>query len=365
MNSSSNALTYALAALLIGAALVYAAVKFGLVALILPADARTKPITEASRGGDFTGAVEKFDALMEQKNVSSVEKARAIWSVASARFEATGDMQTYLQDIELMKESIVDETVPLYIRVSLINDVASSYCASGRTPEVFAAIYSGEPFAQHLVPGDPNLSSRKMHEWSWSLRPTAKAAVRIARWYAEELVYNKSLTAAERVAYTQKAKDLVFDGEGLAKLESERLKDKFDTSKRNVGYQFWRAMTIGSLAAAGDQESKGQYRSEFDSFLAMLANYDNADARDDYKPYAELFFAWFLLNVDKDEAAARAHIETAVSSVRNSNVATNEFAIFLANESSKPAWDFASMVSEEMRAFSPAYDALIKEMLGA
>src|SRR3989344_1208027 len=134
MNSSSNALTYALAALLIGAALVYAAVKFGLVALILPADARTKPITEASRGGDFTGAVEKFDALMEQKNVSSVEKARAIWSVASARFEATGDMQTYLQDIELMKESIVDETVPLYIRVSLINDVASSYCASGGTP---------------------------------------------------------------------------------------------------------------------------------------------------------------------------------------------------------------------------------------
>ncbi len=365
MNSRSNALTTVLVVLIIIAALGYAAVRFNLISRILPIDARTQPITEAARDGNFTGAIEEFEDLVAQPSVSSVERALAIWSVASARFEASGNMQTYVADVELMKQSIVDETVPRYVRASLINDIASSYCASGRTPEVFAAIYSGEPFSQYLVPGDPNLSSRKMHEWSWSVNPTAKAAVRIARWYAEELVYNDDLSEADRAAYTQKAKDFILDGEGLAQLESERYKDKYDSSKRNAGYQFWRAMSLGGLAASGDEDSKKQYRGEFEDFLEMLKIYDNADARGDYKPYAELFFAWFLLNVDKDEAAARTHLEAAVSSVRSSDVATNEFAIFLVNESPKPVWDFATMASDDMRKFSPAYDSLVKELLGS
>lgn len=280
--------------------------------------------------GDYRQAVATYESVVTNPQASVDHRARALLNMTGARYAISGKVEDYITDLEEMKKVILDKDVSLDLKVDLLNMLGSSYCRSGWQPEVFKAIYSGPVFEDFLASNDPDLSSRRLYEWSYSIQPTAKAAVRIARWYVEQPFFNKNLPKSEKDAYIQKAIKYMEEGERLQKRAAVDFQN-VDQSNAYLAYWYWRAYDTGLLAWYDPANYKDKYKQAYADFFAQADKSLNVNG-DENLPYAHLYFAMSLLGRDNDKEAAAAELQKLMDFMNNTpNPEISPFTNYIKN----------------------------------
>ncbi len=285
------------------------------------------------RSGDFEEASVKTLSIQGDVNKSADEKALALYASLGIQYRLTGDPETRLVDIRNMKKAILDATVSGKVRVNILNVLAGQYSISGRDNAVFMEIYKDAPFDQYLAKGDPDLSARKLYEWSYSLLPTSNAAIGIASWYTEQVILNRDQPRTITTEYAATAEEWLSKG-ATASEEEAKQDPTYGDSTRYLVYRYWRAVIIGRLSVQKGEPYLSDYRTEFENFFTFAKGQQNILA-EEYILYGRLFYAQLLLRND-DSVSAKIQADllaTALNTVLQPE--TSVFIRFLKNESQR------------------------------
>lgn len=272
-------------------------------------------LAEYRRQGNFEAALQELEKIQSKPLKDADEQALAVLGSINVKFNLTADIQDMLADIENLKTVVRDPVVDLRVRVEALNALSASICRSGRDPVVFEEVYKDAPFNSYLAPGDPDLSARYMAEWSYSQLPTSFAAIRIARWYSDQIFQNVSLSTETKMQYTDETKKYLRNAEELTQSELSWAPDRAK-SVPYMAYKMWHAVIIGRLAGAGGEPYKSQYKREFEELLSFLKAQKNVGAAD-YVYLSRGFYARFLLQVDGDPDAAKEQLDLLASELNS------------------------------------------------
>ncbi|MSU74715.1 hypothetical protein EXS57_02970 [Candidatus Kaiserbacteria bacterium] len=311
------------------------------------------------RSGDFEEASVKLLSIQGDANKSADEKALALYASLGTQYRLTGDPKARLIDIRNMKPAILDATVSGKVRVNILNALAGQYSISGGDTAVFMEIYKDAPFDQYLVKGDPNLSARKLYEWSYSLLPTSSAAIGIARWYTEQVILNRDQPRTITTEYAATAEGWLNKADAATEQEAKN-DPTYGDSTRYLVYRYWRAVIIGRLSVQKGEPYLSDYRTEFENFFTFAKGQQNILA-EEYILYGHLFYAQLLVrNDDRTTAKAQADLlATALNDV--SNPGTSVFISFLKYESSRngATWSGISSLFTVSPSFKEAVDKVL------
>ena len=255
---------------------------------------------EPRRTGDYELAVSTYESTINDPTKSSEEKAIATYGAAGAKFHVTGDINDRLADVQSLKKIVVDPTISLATRIASLNILAAAYADSGRDPVVFEEMYKDEPFRSYLAPGEPELSSRQLYEWSYSLKPTSLAAVRIAKWYSEQYVFNENQTEDTTKAYVALTEDYMNKATALIATEAEK-DPTFYESSQYVNYLYWKAVITGRLSLQKGEPYTSQYHDTYDQYIKFAQESLNPLAKE-YLFYARYNFSLRLFRANDFEA---------------------------------------------------------------
>ena len=326
-----------------------------------PAEVTQSELMEAVRVGNFKTASEKYLSIQNDPNASADEKALAVLNTLGMQYRLTGNPGTRLVDIQNMKKIILDESVSLNIRADALDSLANQYHISGRHPAVFTEIYKDEPFSLYLAPGDPDLSARRLAEWSYGMVPTSNSAIVIARWYAEQYILNPNQAADVTDEYATRAEEYLNKASAASQKEKERDPGYVD-STRYLVYRYWHAIITGQLAEQKGEPYKSQYRKVYEDFIQFTQTQNNVLARG-YLLYAYLFFAQRVAQ-QGDESGAKIYLDKLVRELRKvENPRTSVFVLFLKNEyryrPTGATWGVVRNMSEISPSFKSAIDEII------
>lgn len=316
----------------------------------------------SKRAGDYDKALEEYKGVVADPTKGANEKALAVFNAGKLRFKLSGDINELLVDIQNLKKIILNENLDQRIQIRALNTLASSYCSSGRDPLAFEEIYKDAPFNQYLAAGDPDRSALNLAKWSYETRPTAFAAVRIARWYGDQLVNDENLTTQEEEQYATIVREYVQNGESLVKQELIDNPD-YKNSAEYAGYLFWRARAYGRLAIYGDEWYKERYQQTFKDVIEYVEQQGNVESLDDLY-FAHQYLAQFSMKVEKDQETAKTSLDALsarLDSLKNPVVVT--FVRFIRNEYKNRPDGGSWQGILKMTKVSPAYKASVERVL--
>jgi hypothetical protein len=289
-----------------------------------------QPLLQAVRAGEYASAVSEVQSILDDPARSPDEKALAQLIAVGSEYRLTGAPEARVRDIAIMKQLVSDPALSRYTRINTLNTLANLYSMSGRDPEVLTEVFKDAPYNSFLITGDPDLSVRRVYEWSYSQLPTSFAAINIARWYSEQLIRNPDQTAELTAEYAAVAQEYLNKADETARIEAGQ-DQNFAGSTRDVIYQYWRTLIIGRLATQIGAPYDSQYRGAYQAFFDYVATVDNVYAQE-YELYARLFFAQRLVRTG-DDASAQGQLAILTTKLRDlENADVNPFVRFLRNE---------------------------------
>ncbi len=319
-----------------------------------------KELIQLRSEGKLAEAVTELERLQSTLAEPNAQ-ALATFNATMLRFQLTSDFSTYLEDIRNLKSVVLDPDVDQWVRIKALNSVSAAYCRSGRDPRAFEEIYKGEPFEKYLVPGDPDLSARKLAEWSYSIRPTSFAAARIARWYSETIMHDDSLDETTRNQYLEETTFWIREADRLVARE---LRDPtFINTMQYATYDLWTTVATGRLAAVVGEPYRSEYRSRFENLFATLKNNPNYNT-EEFVFLGLHFYAQLLESVDSDTAAAKARADELagmIDSLENPEIMT--YVRFLRNEYAHRSSGYIWQNTLALMNISPAYKASVERLL--
>lgn len=233
----------------------------------LPSGPAQPEVVNNMHAGNFEAAIAAADAVVQDPNADSSMRARAQFSTFAAEFQVTGNVESFIKDVEKMKLIALDETVDIRTRVNALNMVGSAYYISGNNPEVFDAIYKSAPFSDYRVENNPDLSARKIYEWAYSVRKNPDSAIGISKWYSEQPIRNGIRMTEQQLAETiAKAEEYLKLAEA-ASLEAEKEDPEYLASARYLTYRYDRLRVIIRLATQIGEPYEGRYMEEVDRYV--------------------------------------------------------------------------------------------------
>ncbi|PIR86565.1 hypothetical protein COU13_00355 [Candidatus Kaiserbacteria bacterium CG10_big_fil_rev_8_21_14_0_10_43_70] len=283
-------------------------------------------LLEETRTGDYESAIEIYNQVLES-NPSSSELANAVRNSVTARYK-TGGTDEYLDAIRDLKAVVADKSASLNVRIQALNTLAGSYSQSGENPAIYQEIYSGEPFSQFVVPGDPIATTRNLYEWGYTAYPTAKAGVAISGLYVRDVINNPDISEAVKSDYIAKTKQYLAEAEALVNRENLLQNPE---SNNLAGYKVWRAFSVGALGYLGEEPYESEYEKEYKNLESDFSKISNVEALQ-YKPFAHWMYSTFLLLKGEPRDVVVKEIEKAVAFYNNdTNKEVNEFAEYMRN----------------------------------
>ncbi len=321
-----------------------------------------KRLAEYRREGNFEATLQELKKIKSSPLKDVNEKALAIIGSTNVKFSMTGDTKTLLEEIDNMKKVSLDPAVDLRVRVEALGTLSAAFCRSGRDPLIFAELYKDEPFRSYLAPGDPDLSARHLAEWSYGQRPTSFAAIRITRWYSEQMLENTDPSSKTRAQYAAETKKYLQSADKLAESELSRT-PALSQSIPYIAYRMWRAVAIGRLAAVEGEPYKSQYKDEFEGLFSFIDGLNNVGARE-YEYLGRHFYADLLLRIDSDTPAAKEQLNILVRELRalpNPDVVT--YVRFLRNENRSNPNGYLWRSVKNMMSASSDYKVTVEKFL--
>ncbi len=319
-------------------------------------------MSTAMRSGDLQAALAILRGIQDDPRASAEEKARATLVALGAGYRISGDSGALIADVQNLKSMIADETVPVEVRARLISALAAQYSVSGNSDTIFAEIFAGEPFSQHLVAGEPDHSINNLYEWSYSLAPTSYAAVNIARWHSRPAVPSQGRAWWTMTdASAAQAERYIGEADLLAAQEIQDEQWHVEGSQY-FWYRYWRAVVTGRLADKLGEPYANEYRAEYDEFIAFALAHSAVLAKEAL-PFARFEYAIRLLQDADPDAAERQLQLLALDLSALPYPDANPFVLFLRNvHASAPngnAWQPTAALTRVSSEFKAAVEAAV------
>ena len=313
-----------------------------------------------SRAGEYGAALDTYNEVIES-SPNPLEHAIATRNSITARYKTGGDDE-YLEAIRDLKAIVSDKNTGLRQRIRSLNTLAGSYSQSGENPLVYQEMFSGEPFSQFVVPGNPIASIRNLYEWGYAVYPTPKAGVAIAGLYVREVINTPDMNDETKTSYIAQTKQYLSESAALKDRDSA-LQDP--NSNQLAGYKVWRAFAIAALELVGETFYEAEYKKEYESIENDFKKVTNKEALQ-YKPFAHWMYATFLLlNGESDEVVSE-EIEKAVDFYNSdTNKEVNEFAEYMRNWKEKMDFadeDFMTAEVVTLMSLSPKFSDFIENI---
>lgn len=348
---------------LFGLILVVAAVVYFFVATNFGTPSQDIPtkLIEARRTGDYATTLQELMAIRNDPSKSVEEKAIAAYTATGARFYLSGNFNDRLQDIRDLKQIILDSAVTLQTRVGALNTLAGAFTDSGTDPLAFDELFRDAPFNQFLATDDPELSTRRLYEWSYSMLPTARAAIHIAVWYSEQYVINPLQSASTTKSYAAVAEDFLKKADALSVQEAQR-DSRYLDSFTYIDYRIWRAIVIGRLSPQIGEPYTSQYPRVYDEFISFAKGSKNVNAQ------SNLFYARYIyaarLALDGDTKAARSQLDALADElVALENPDLNSFVRMLRNERIKRPKGINWAAAQRAFNISPSFKSAVERLI--
>src|SRR3989344_614222 len=145
-------------------------------------------IIQKVRSGMYQEALAQYHSVLGSPESTRTSIARSARNVAPVEYRATGDIGAFLESIRVLKETIKDTAVNRAIKADNINELVNDYYISGQDPAVYAEIFKGAPFEEHLVEGNKRASLENLYQWSLETATSSRAAIGIAYLKARDLL---------------------------------------------------------------------------------------------------------------------------------------------------------------------------------
>jgi hypothetical protein len=289
----------------------------------------TTELSEATRSGDFASALSIQRGLQDDQKASPEDRARALFGSLGAMYRVTRDVDARLTDIRNMQNVIADTNVSSATRALTLSMLAAQFDISGRHPRVFDSVYASSFLSSFLVPDDPDLSNRKLFEYSHSILPTSFASISVAHWYAQSALFVDAESLTE--GYKSRAIDNLTAAEQL--YDREVYADAaYADSMRALWYSYHRAVIIGHLAMAGVEPYVSDYDSPYRAFIAS-AERPRHVLVNDFLPFLRLHYAYHLKQNGR-LTDSKAQLDALAREVQAADQEISSFVQFLVNEKS-------------------------------
>ncbi|QQG38145.1 MAG: hypothetical protein HYS26_01150 [Candidatus Kaiserbacteria bacterium] len=324
---------------------------------------RLQPQTlqQLKKAGNYEAALAEYERIMSDPLKDANEKGFAVISGTNLKFTLTADIKDMIEDVQRLKEVVLDPSVETRVRVEALNTLSASVCRSGRDPIIFDELYKDEPFKRYLVPGDPDLSARLMAEWSYDMSPTSFAAIRIARWYSDQVFRNGTLSGEKVSEYTAEAEKYMEIAGQLVEKELKRSTDR-TRSITYIAYRMWTAITVGRLATVKD-EYRAQYKTEFEDLLNFLTANKNVGVFD-YLYLVREHYARFMIRIDGNTAGAKAQLDILARELQEFPIPdSSTYVRLMRNESTYNPGGYLWNNYKTLMSISPSFKATVEELL--
>lgn len=235
-----------------------------------------KSIEEADKL-HHSGEVEKSIPLFEQTLKGAEGKLERITITAKLATDLflTGDPGNQKRAVKMIKDEIANRQNSLLERAYLTLSLGSFYFLSPTDEFRRAIIFDGEPYQSFLEGSNFPLAERKIYEYGNSFTPTAIGELRVAYWYAQELMINDSLTPAQKRNYV----DIInlHSNAGANLIERDR---KFLEPSRTYQAKILAVAIQGILVLNDFGRTKEQVESMFEETISSLEASSGVPAND-------------------------------------------------------------------------------------
>lgn len=290
------------------------------------------------------GEFDKANASLEEVARTTDDPQIKAWAesiIASNSFrqsELRGGEK--LEAVRKLKDIANNANLAPWVRAAALNGMLNAYYYD-RDPSVVKEIFNSEPYNSFLVNGDVELAIRKLAEYSDNISPTAFAKLRIAFWYADELIDNKKLSQQMKKEYGAKIISLIKEGDVLFGDEMRR--------NMHIGYVsralFWhfRALALSALEVADlSSADLGNFEESFNVALKfdIPERGESNNYMAEFSAYVHFYYAAFLYEIFGDTRLAdiRMHAEKVlqvISSAKDPQVVPF-YKFFMQIEKGKP-----------------------------
>ncbi len=216
-------------------------------------------------------AVPRFrDALSYAKD--STQEIRIMFRLAVA-IEHSETFEGRLKAIPVYKEIGANPAYTNIAQAYAIQQLANMFYIYGDN-EITEAVFKDEPYKQFFVAGDVSLSYRNLYEYSSSLYPLAISELRIAGWYAGEVLRLHTASSANMNAATREQiaryKETVRTRIASADRDILRIQTNPNDNTPMTAILMRKGVIIGNLQLTGDT-SFGDMEPFFQRVLSLHA----------------------------------------------------------------------------------------------
>lgn len=240
--------------------------------------------TAAFAARNYTEAIKFFESALDQSK-DPAERAQISYKMAQA-YEEEGSSTSSIKAVLLYKAVAADERAGERLRAYAIQSIGN-LLYKVNTPEIYAEVFSGDPYAGFLENGDYGLAKRKLFEYASTFRKLGISELRIAKWYTDEILkITRAGQAKERAAEIEEMKQRVREHLWNADRYLETIENDRDERWYAAEVLYRRAMVLGDLALSGDS-SLGDPEAVFQRAIvrAMSTGVNEAPAKFVYASY--------------------------------------------------------------------------------
>ncbi|MEK7627860.1 MAG: tetratricopeptide repeat protein [Patescibacteria group bacterium] len=244
------------------------------------------------KNGRFTAALEKYnEAILKARN--PIEENQILYRIALTT-ERRGNAK---EAIPLYKELIANPEAISFIKAYSAQELALML-VSPETIHLAPDIFSGDPYASFNTEGNRALSNRKMFEYASSFYPLALSELRVADWYAEQLL---KPAVRKPVSASHEYVGIIEDRMKNADADITRTFDSPSESGFLDEILTRKAVVIGKLAIVKIVSHEEAERAFADAFnlIAVRSPGTSADR------WMRYYHARYLLNVPSSETRVR------------------------------------------------------------
>lgn len=299
------------------------------------------------RSGDNEQAVQAINLVLDNKEQFPVEaKSRAAFN-SGVTYTASGEFADVIRTLQEYKASIDNPDTSDKWRARTLNNLAFAYCGYGRDDRIMEEIFKDGVYADILAQegGNAMAAGKKLFEWSYSIYPTPRAAVLLARGAAMEAAQIEG-NSTKKEQLIQTAERFLAEGAQLATAElarTEGRQNSYSNSRRYFSYLHWRNFTRATLAVAGVQKYRDTYRRDYEDLFAFMPEQGLENTKE-YESSCYMMYGYFLENIDGDTELAQEYFDKSVDVSENYDNGTNYFEVFVRNMAANPGDDFLSDV---------------------
>lgn len=245
----------------------------------------------------YDEAAEYFKLALEQAE-GSKEEGQLKYKVALSDSRGSNP----IEGIRLFKEVASNASYTPMIRAYAVQSIGG-LLYSYNTPEVRDEVFKDEPYTSFFIEGDYSLALRRLFEYSSSFYPLGVSELRIAKWYANEILRLSKIETSDEDTNNRIRGMKIIVGQKLSNADAYLTEIAQDEQVRAYTPEvlYRKGGVLADLYLAGD-ESFGDPEVAYRQSISFVGNSPSAEAA------AKLGYAVFL---------AKMYGEARLDDIRN------------------------------------------------